>query len=218
MKKQFFRVAVLSTMLLCGASANAQVDLSSIISKVTGSSSSSSNSSSSSSTSSIISTITSIFSSSKQATKDNIVGTWVYEEPAIVLSSDNVLTNTAAKVAAEKIEEKLQTYLTKVGIKKGALTVTFSSDGTFKETLAGKTISGKWSISDSKLKITVLTKSIYITTQVSGSTLKIVTDASKLLKLLQTLGSNSTNSSIQTVTTLMNSVNGMQVGLSLTKQ
>lgn len=206
-------------MLFSGATANAQIDLSSILSgvaeKVTGTSSSSS---SSSTTSSLISTITSIFSSNKQATEDNIIGTWVYEEPAIVFTSDNLISSTAAKVAAGKIEDKLQTYLDMVGIKQGAMTMTFAEDSTFTETIAGKTFSGKWSISNDKLNLTVLTRTVSITTQVSSSELQIVTDASKLLTLFQTLGSKSSNSSIQTVASLMKSIDGMQVGLSLKKQ
>ena len=61
-------------------------------------------------------------------------------------------------------------------------------------------------------------RSTTLTTQVSGKELMFVTDASKLLKLFQTLGSNSTNSSISTVTSLMKKVKGMQCGITLVKK
>ena len=137
----------------------------------------------STSTSDVVSGITSIFSSSKQATESNIVGTWEYEEPAILLKSDNVLTNAAAKVAANTAEKKLQAQLEKIGIKKGALTMTFNSDGTFSETFGSKKSSGTWTICDSKLILKHTLKSVTLTTQVSGDNLMFVTNLTCCFKL-----------------------------------
>ena len=188
--------------------ATAQRDLGSILNNVLGSST----------TNGVISGLTSIFSSDKQATKNNLVGTWVYEEPAIVLTSDNVLTNAAAKVAANTAEKKLQEQMDKVGIKKGTLSMTFKSDGTFTETFGKKTYSGKWAVENQKLKLTHTVRTITLTTQVDGNNLMFVTDASKMLSLMQTLGSKSTNSTVSTVTSLMKKVKGMQCGITLVKK
>lgn len=188
--------------------AKAQSDLGSILNNVLGSST----------TNGVISGLTSIFSSDKQATKNNLVGTWVYEEPAIVLTSDNVLTNAAAKVAANTAEKKLQEQMDKVGIKKGTLSMTFKSDGTFTETFGKKTYSGKWAVENQKLKLTHTVRTITLTTQVDGNNLMFVTDANKLLSLMQTLGSKSTNSTVSTVTSLMKKVKGMQCGITLVKK
>ena len=188
--------------------AKAQSDLGSILNNVLGSST----------TNGVVSGLTSIFSSDKQATKYNLVGTWVYEEPAIVLTSDNVLTNAAAKVAAKTAEKKLQEQMDKVGIKKGTLSMTFKSNGTFTETFGKKTYSGKWAVENQKLKLTHTVRTITLTTQVDGNNLMFVTDASKLLSLMQTLGSKSTNSTVSTVTSLMKKVKGMQCGITLVKK
>lgn len=188
--------------------AKAQSDLGSILNNVLGSST----------TNGVVSGLTSIFSSDKQATKNNLVGTWVYEEPAIVLTSDNVLTNAAAKVAAKTAEKKLQEQMDKVGIKKGTLSMTFKSNGTFTETFGKKTYSGKWAVENQKLKLTHTVRTITLTTQVDGNNLMFVTDASKLLSLMQTLGSKSTNSTVSTVTSLMKKVKGMQCGITLVKK
>lgn len=167
----------------------------------------------------LVSSLTAIFSSKKQASSENIVGTWSYSEPAIVLTSKNVLTQTAAKVAANKMEKTLQTKLTSLGIKPGALTMTFKEDGTFTSTLKGKTTNGKWSVKDSKLQMTTIgIKPVSITTQLSGKEMMFVTDATKLLTLFQTVGAKSTNASLKTVTSLMKSVNGMQVGVTMKKK
>ena len=187
MKRNFIKLALICLTTFSTQSAGAQTDLGNILNNVLGGNNS---------TSDVVSGLTSIFSSSKQATEKTIIGTWVYEEPAIVLQSDNVLTSAAAKLAAKKAETKLQEQLNKIGIKKGALTLTFNSDGTFSETFGSKSVSGTWSIKNSKLIMKHTVRSTTLTTQVSGKELMFVTDASKLLKLFQTLGSNSTNSSV----------------------
>ena len=209
MKRNFIKLALICLTTFSTQSAGAQTDLGNILNNVLGGNNS---------TSDVVSGLTSIFSSSKQATEKTIFGTWVYEEPAIVLQSDNVLTSAAAKLAAKKAETKLQEQLNKIGIKKGALTLTFNSDGTFSETFGSKSVSGTWSIKNSKLIMKHTVRSTTLTTQVSGKELMFVTDASKLLKLFQTLGSNSTNSSISTVTSLMKKVKGMQCGITLVKK
>ena len=208
MKTSILRCALMCLIAISTQNATAQSDLGSILNNVLGSST----------TNGVVSGHTSIFSSDKQATKNNLVGTWVYEEPAIVLTSDNVLTNAAAKVAANTAEKKLQEQMEKVGIKKGTLSMTFKSDGTFTETFGKKTYSGKWAVENQKLKLTHTVRTITLTTQVDGNNLMFVTDASKLLSLMQTLGSKSTNSTVSTVTSLMKKVKGMQCGITLVKK
>lgn len=208
MKKSVIRLALAAVMLAAAPGVKAQ-DLSGILGGVLGSGSGSD----------LVSNLTSVFSSSKQATQEKIVGTWKYSEPAIVFTSDNLLAKTAAKVAAGKLETKLQSYLTQYGIKPGAMSLTFKEDGTFTQTVSGKTTSGKWAISNSKLQLTIGgVKAPSVTTQIDGSDMQLVTDATKLLNLFKTMGAKSTNSNIKTVTTLMKSVNGMQAGLTLRKQ
>ena len=149
------------------------------------------------------------------------MGTWVYSEPAIVLSSDNFLTNAAAKLAAGKVEDKLSEVLSKYGIKAGALTITFNEDGTFTETIGTKKISGKWTITDSKLNLTfgkLASKTIPVTTQLENNKLMFVTDATKLLDFVKNIASKSSNSKIQTITSLMKSVTGMEAGLTLERK
>ena len=211
MKKSIIKFATMAMMLMCGTiNANAQLDLGNIIGGITGNSNSS--------TSDVISSLTSIFSSNKQATADNIVGTWTYDSPAIVFESDDLLSKTGAALAANKIESKLQTTLSKYGITKDKFKITFKKDGTFTETIRGKSYSGKWTVSDSKLVLTYSLKKMEITTQKEGNKLMFVTDATKLLNLVQSLGAKTaTNSSLSTITALAKNIKGMKVGLTLVK-
>ena len=208
MKKNMMKMIAAVLMLLAAPSVNAQ-DLQSILNGVLGGGQ----------TEDVVSGITSIFSSDKQATTNNIIGTWSYNEPAIVFTSDNLLTKVAAKVAANKLENKLQSYLTQYGVKPGALVLTFNEDGTCTETLNGKTMKGKWQVKDSKLILTLGgIKALQITTQIDGKDMQFVTDATKLLKLFKSVGAKSTNKNIKTVTSLMKGIDGMQAGVSLRKQ
>ena len=208
MKKNMMRMMVAILMLLAVPSVHAQ-DWQSVLNGVLGGGQSED----------IVSGITSIFSSDKQANKNNIIGTWSYTEPAIMFTSDNLLTKLAAKVAANKLEDKLQSYLTQYGVKPGALVLTFNEDGTCTETLNGKTMKGKWEVKDSKLVLTLGgIKALQILTQIDGKDMQFVTDATKLLKLFKSVGAKSTNKNIKTVTSLMKSVDGMQAGVSLRKQ
>ena len=209
MKKNVMRMIAAMLMILAATNVNAQNDLQGILNGVLGGGQSDD----------IVSGITSIFSKDKQATTNNIIGTWSYQEPAIVFTSDNLLTKVAAKVAANKLENKLQSYLTKYGVKPGALVLTFNEDGTCTETLNGKTLKGKWEVKDSKLVLTLGgIKALQILTQIDGKDMQFVTDATKLLKLFKSVGAKSTNKNIKTVTSLMKSVDGMQAGVSLRKQ
>lgn len=222
MKKNVLKVAFLSGMLMMASSMSAQINLKSIAEGVLGGSNSqqqSASTSGGSTTGGLIQSLTSIFSSNKQANENNIVGTWVYSEPAIVLSSDNFLTNTAYKVAANKVESKLQSYLTQYGIAPGTFSMTFNADGTCTETLKGKTMKGTWKIEDQKLLLTIgQVKTVKITTQISGREMMLVTDATKLLTMFKSFGANSNNSNIKTVASLLKGAKEMQAGITLKKQ
>ena len=204
MKKNVLKVAVLSVMMMFSAQAGAQT-----LGDVLGAFSNDN----------VASSLTSVFSSNKQATAEKLIGTWSYTEPAIVFTSNNLLAKAASKIAANKVESKIQEQLSKYGIAPGTFSMTFNEDGTFTETLKGKTTQGTWTIQDSKLVLSIVgVKALSITTQIDGKDLQFVTDATKLLNLFKTLGAKSSNSSIKTAASLMKSVNGMQAGITLHKQ
>ena len=216
MKKNVLKVAAIIMALMFTPSVNAQIDLGNVLGGVLGGSSSSS---SAQQGGDLVSTLTSVFSKDKQAKADNIVGTWSYSEPAIVLSGDNFLTSAAYKVAANKIESKLQDYLSQYGIAPGTFTMTFNEDGTFTETLKGKTFNGTWEVADSKLMLTIRgVRALSITTQIDGKDMQLVTDATKLLNLFKSFGASSSNSTIKTAASLLKGAKGMQAGITLRKQ
>lgn len=187
--------------------------LGSVLSGVLGAATGSSNGSG------LLSALTTIFDNSKVATADKLVGTWEYTEPAVVFESNNALKNLGGKVAGAAIEKKLQSQLAKFGIKKGKMKMTFDKDGNFTQTIAGKTLSGTYTI---KKKQVVLSYAGQVqqfigTTQVDGNDLLIVMDASKLLKYASVIGTVTGSSALKTLGSLLGSMDGMQVGLKLNK-
>lgn len=176
-------------------------------------------SSSSSTAGNILSGLSSIFNSSKVASKDQLVGTWTYTEPAVVFSSDNALKNIGGKVASSTIEKQLQSKFEKYGIKKGTMKMTFDKDGNFTQTVGSKTVSGTYTISGKSvtLKYAGGVQQFIGTTQLDGNDLLIVMDASKLLKYANTIGSLTGNSILSSAGSLISSMNGMEVGLKLNK-
>lgn len=214
------KAALMSFLLMSANTMTAQIDLKGIADQVLGGSNSSQSSDSkSNSNGGLVQSLTAIFNSSKQANENNIVGTWSYSEPAIVLTGSNLLTNTAYKIAANKVENKLQTYLSQYGIKPGTFSMTFNADGTCTETLKGKTMKGTWKIQNQKLLLTIGgVKAVSVTTQISGSEMMLVTDATKLLNMFKSFGANSNNSNIKTAASLLKGAKEMQAGITLKKQ
>lgn len=167
----------------------------------------------------LVSTLTSVFDANKTASASDLVGTWKYTEPAVVFESSNALKNIGGKVASATIENKLQEQFNKVGIKKGAMKMTFDKDGNFTQTIGKKTMSGTYTISGKQVKLTYTggISQLVGTTQLSGGKLLIVMEASKLLKYAGTLGKLTGNSTISTLSSLLGSYDGMEVGLTLEK-
>ena len=164
--------------------------------------------------------IASVFSEKKVATADRLIGTWTYQEPAIVFTSGSLVGKAAAKLAAGRVENMIESYLADVGIKEGALVITFNSDSTFTETLNGHTTTGRWTMDEQqRLQITIEgvegVVSLPITTQLSGNELKIVTDTTKLLQMFKAFTRTTTDSNVKAAAKLLKNFDGMYAGFEL---
>jgi hypothetical protein len=215
MKKNVLKMAFMGMMLMTANGMSAQIDLKGLADQVLGSSSAQGSNGSGD----LIQNLTTVFSKDKQASKNNIVGTWSYTEPAIVLNSGNFLSNAAYKIAANKAESKLQQYLSQYGFAPGSFTMTFNEDGTCVETLKGKSMKGKWQVKDSKLLLTIGgVKTLSITTQIDGNEMMLTVDATKLLNMFKSFGANSSNNNLKTIASLLKGAKGMQAGITMKKQ
>ena len=223
------KISAALLLLLSSIQANAQVNFGNIINQVstavTANSSKSAKGKKTATTmeqlglGSVISNLTTVFDANKTATAKQLVGTWTYNEPAVVFKDHNWLKRAGGKLASAAIEKKLQTYLSRVGITKGAMKMTFKNDTTFTQTIGKKTVGGTYAINGKSVVLTYQggLKQMVGTTQVDGNSLLIVMDAGKLLKYAKTLGSLSGNATANTVGSLLSSYDGMEVGLRMMK-
>ena len=165
-----------------------------------------------------LSALTGIISSKLIPTSQQILGTWTYQEPAVMFTSDNALKNAASAVAMKSVESKLQSYLTKVGITKGNMSITFKEDKTFTINRKGKTVrTGTYSLSGSEvtMKFKGRKNPCKVTPQLDNGSLIVVMDATKLKTFMQNVGANV--SQLSTVVSLMKSMDGMKLGIRMSK-
>lgn len=167
-----------------------------------------------------------------------IAGTWNYKGTACVLESETALANIGGTVATAKIEEKLDGYLSKVGVKDGFCSFTFIGNDSCLFKVAGREIAGNYQLDAKEKKIKFIFRGgLSINTHVAYNinSMNIVFNADKLLTLIQTvtskvssstgaLGENSTNttlgaasSTLGTISSLLGNYNGMMLGMKLSK-
>lgn len=162
---------------------------------------------------------------SSSMTEQTIVGTWTYQQPEVRFESENLLAQAGGEVAAANIEQKLSTYLKKVGITKGATTYTFNKDKTFAITTGSKTISTGTYTFDPSSKTLTMQGSLGLLNQsctvgMDGTNLCLLFEADKLLTAANAVGSylGKSNATIGSITNILGSnYKGMKLGFQLSK-
>ncbi len=162
----------------------------------------------------------------KGLTEQSIYGTWVYQSPEVRFESENLLAKAGGQVVAGNIERKLESYLTKVGIKKGVTTYTFNEDKTYAITTGGKIVSqGTYTFNAKSLTLkmqgTMGLLNQNCTVGMDGTNLCFLYDADKLLSVMNSVGSvlGQVSSGAGTVASVLgDNYKGMKVGLAMSKK
>ncbi|MDR0973766.1 MAG: DUF4923 family protein [Prevotellaceae bacterium] len=150
-----------------------------------------------------------------------MTGTWNFQGSAIALQSDNLLSQAGSALAESTAEQKLDGYLSKVGLRTGASQFTFNADSTFTATIGGRTIKGTYAYDaagkTAQLKIARVAN---IKTQVElhAKELSLLFEADKLLDLLTQFGNKSNNTSMKAIAALAKGYDGLQLGMKFSKQ
>ncbi len=163
----------------------------------------------------VVSTVTGTVDSS------DITGTWSYTGSAVELRSNNILKKAGGKLATSNIESKLNSQLGKLGIKEGATTFTFDPDDTFSVALSSKSQQGTYNIDTSTQKINLIfAEAATITANVSqsGNKMTLTFDADKFMTIISYVSSTTGNSTLNTLNSLLQGYDGIQIGLTLKKQ
>ncbi len=172
--------------------------------------------------SSTVQTVVEAVTGGETLTTSSVAGDWSYEQPAVALDSDNVLTAAAGSALTSKAETTLGTYCSKVGITAGKFSITLGSDSSFSFTLSSKSLSGTYAIDGSNIALTfqavgtVNLGTISAQTSLSGDSLSLLFEADELLAITSALSSSS-SSSVSTVASLLSSYNGVSLGFQFSK-
>ena len=216
------KIAVLAIMAtLCMGTVNAQSILSNLLGKLKGSSSTETTTS----TENIVSNVLgSLLGNSVTLSKSTILGTWSYTGASCVLESDNALAEIGGTVATSKIEDKMNTYLGKVGVKEGKCSFTFADNDTCTVKVGSREIKGRYTLDGENKTIQFsflqdrLTSTAHVAYNVTS--LSIVFNADKMLSLVQKVAPTaaSYSATLATLSTLLESYNGMMLGMKLKKK
>lgn len=155
-----------------------------------------------------------------KSTTVDLTGTWTFTGSALAFESDNLLQQAGGSVAATAVEKKLDEQLAKVGIKEGQMTFTFASDSTFTCVVGKKNLSGTYTYDASTQKAGLkFGRLLNITTDLNctSTTMEMLFNSDKLLKLITYLSSKSSNSTLKTISSLADSYDGMKLGFAFSK-
>ncbi|MDE7386193.1 MAG: DUF4923 family protein [Muribaculaceae bacterium] len=219
MKKVFMILVAVATLSVFNSSA---FDLKGALQGLANNSSDSTQQSKSNGLGSLIGGIANLLGKTDVTIAD-LQGTWAYSKPAVAFKSDNLLKKAGGAAAAEVIEGKLAPYYEKAGI--AAMKLTIAADSTF--TMKIKAVALKGTLSKDKdgnfvFQFKALGKvNIGHATSVitkTGKNITVTFDASKLITIVSKIASVTGNSTIKSVSALLESYDGLNAGFELSKE
>lgn len=163
-----------------------------------------------------------LLSTDKLAEKD-FVGTWAYQGPAICFQTENFLEKAGGTAAAATLESKVEPYYTRFGLNKLVLTVDEALNFTMQ--------SGKMKAAGAILiendvvyfqfkalgKVSLGKVKTYVTKS-GTSNLSVMFDVTKLVGVIKSVSSMTNNTTLGTVTSLLENYDGICAGFKFQRQ
>lgn len=150
----------------------------------------------------------------------DLAGSYVSEGPAISFKSDNFLQKAGGMAGAAAIEAKLKPYYQQYGLT--GMTLDVDKDGNYTMGVKGIKINGTITKNESDgtfdFNITVVSMKLGKFTafvEKSGSTLKLMFDADKLMKLVSAIAKFTGNSIASTLGSILESYDGACIGFKM---
>lgn len=161
-----------------------------------------------------------IFSSSNLSVQD-LQGNWLATGPAVAFQGDNFLKQAGGKAAGAAIETKLKPYYQKYGLTGATLTI--DNAGNFQLKIKKLTLKGTVTETGEKgvfeFNFSVVSKinlgKVKTYVQKTSSTMDVMFDASKLMTIIDAVAKYSNISAAKTLSSLLNSYDGLCVGFAL---
>lgn len=161
--------------------------------------------------------------STDKITPDKMVGNWKYTSPAVCFQSENFLQKAGGSAVAGTIEGKIAPYYKTAGLDK--LTLVVNEDKTFTMASGAMKMSGTIEADGSgdvyfhfaafgKIKLGKMKAYVVM----SGNTMSLMFDVSKLVAIVKGVGSVTGSSTVNAVTGILDSYDGICAGFKLQKQ
>lgn len=150
--------------------------------------------------------------------QNSLQGKWIYNKPCVQFESGDLLSQAGGSLMADKIENTLDGYYQKAGIKKGSTTFVFNKDNTLQYTLGSKTYNGKYTFDATKKTVTVTTatgQNLTAYVSIVDKQMGLTFDVTNLLTLIQNSGAASAQ--LGTISTIAKNYKGMKVGFEFNK-
>lgn len=162
-----------------------------------------------------------ILGNSSTLSESDLYGTWNYQSVDCVFESENLLAKAGGAVAANKIENEINSQLSKVGIKKGSCSFTFNKDKTYTATIGGRTLQGTYALDtkNKKIKMTYLAGLASMSPRIAkkNGKLSLLIESDKLLTLMKGASVLAKGTSLSAISSILNNYQGLYIGMQLSK-
>lgn len=148
---------------------------------------------------------------------DSIEGTWHFDNAELVYKNKEMEKSLDSSAPVVKGKTYLQKGLTKAGFSKETTSITITSDGTFSMTIGQKTFNATYTIEGSNIIIKGAKRSLTTNIRIEQGKLQLALSASQVLALVQAASAVQATTNLSTVVGLINSMDGVYVGLVFTK-
>lgn len=171
-------------------------------------------------TGSFLEGLSNIFNSNKIASADDLVGEWKYSGPAVFFESDDAMQKIGGKIAADRMEKKIEEIISKYHLDKNPMVLEFTEDGNFAQKYKKFNLRGTYTVEEKDviLKYSGRYQQLVGRTQIDGSSLVIVMDLSRLNEFILGVASRSNDPKMQLLTRLLGNVKGVSCGVRFEKQ
>ena len=154
----------------------------------------------------------------KVATAETIIGTWVYKEPAVMVTSGRIIAKAIGNASAGKLEKLLTNYFQKADINPQNTYFTFRKDGTFIRCVAGHKAEGHWMLGDKLLLGIHNVQTAAVTQHLENGELTLVVSAGKIMGAMVSLGAIHDTTTNNAIVMLSKKLKGIEGGFALEKK
>ena len=155
----------------------------------------------------------------KSAEASQMVGTWTFVEPAVMVTSGRLLAKAAGNLVDDKLEKLLDDYFKRSNVTPQNTRITFRKDGTFSRSVAGRKRQGVWMVGGEKIYFGVdNVQTAAMTTHMEKDTLTLVVEASRIMEAFKALGAISDSKSNNALIKLSKSLKGVEAGFVLARK